>query len=148
VAVQIREKELKVVTIQNEIAKLTVDVLNTDTHNVRLDDTLRLLDDELRQKAGVIEKYEAELRKRNDEIEKKTRAVDGLNRKLEKLLEKMDGDDTGAQATVACISTFRGPCETLLQACATVIGRVPRTCACRPGAACASADSSAPHFTA
>lgn len=93
---QIREKELKVVTAQNEIAKLTVDILNTEAHNIKLDDTIQLLDDELKEKADVIEKYETEIRRRNDEIEKKTRSVDQLNRKLEKLVHDMDGEDTGA----------------------------------------------------
>jgi hypothetical protein len=54
--VQVRAKELRVVTIQNEIAKLSVDVLNTDAHNIKLQDTLKLLDDELKTKAGVVDK--------------------------------------------------------------------------------------------
>ena len=41
------------VSVQNEVAKLTVDVLNTEAHNVRLEDTLQLLDSELVQKAQV-----------------------------------------------------------------------------------------------
>ena len=93
------------VTIQNEIAKLTVDVLNTEAHNLKLDDTLQLLDSELKQKADVVEKYQNEIKKRNDDIEKKTRAVDGLNRKLEKLIEAMDGDDTGVTVH-GCDSEF------------------------------------------
>ena len=89
------DKELKVVTIQNEVAKLTVDVLNTEAHNVQLGDTLKLLDDELSDKAKVIDKYQLEIQRRNDDIEKKTRNVDTLNRKLEKLLCDMEGEDTG-----------------------------------------------------
>lgn len=95
---QVRAKELKVVSAQNEIAKLSVDVLNTEAHNAKLADTLALLDGELRAKAGVVERFEGDIRRRNDEIEKKTRAVDALNRKLEKLLYNMDGEDTGARA--------------------------------------------------
>jgi coiled-coil domain-containing protein 40 len=72
-----------------------VDVLNTEAHNVRLQDTLKLLDDELKTKAGVVEKYETEIRRRNDEIEKKTRSMDQLNRKLERLLYNLEGEDTG-----------------------------------------------------
>ena len=44
-------------------------------------DTLKLLDEELSEKAGTIEKYEAEIKRRNDEIEKKTRDIDLLNKK-------------------------------------------------------------------
>jgi hypothetical protein len=58
-----------------------VDVLNTEAHNVRLAETLKLLDDELREKQGAIEKYELEIKRRNDEIEKKTRDIDVLNRR-------------------------------------------------------------------
>ena len=58
-----------------------VDILNTEAHNVRLADTLKLLDDELSDKAGTIEKYELEIKRRNDEIEKKTRDIDLLNKK-------------------------------------------------------------------
>jgi len=55
--------------------------LNTEAHNVRLAETLKLLDDELREKQGAIEKYELEIKRRNDEIEKKTRDIDVLNRR-------------------------------------------------------------------
>ena len=95
ICVQIREKELKVVTVQNEVAKLAVDVLNTDAHNVQLSDTLGLLDEELKEKAKVAEKYQIEIQRRNDEIEKKTRSVDALNRRLEKILGEMESEDTG-----------------------------------------------------
>lgn len=95
VGVQVHEKELKVVMIQNEVAKLTVDVLNTEAHNVQLEDTLKLLDEELADKAKVIDKYQLEIQRRNDDIEKKTRNVDTLNRKLEKLVYDMEGEDTG-----------------------------------------------------
>jgi hypothetical protein len=58
-----------------------VDILNTEAHNARLTETLKLLDEELGEKAGAIEKYEVEIKRRNDEIEKKTREIDLLNRK-------------------------------------------------------------------
>jgi coiled-coil domain-containing protein 40 len=92
---QVHEKELKVVMMQNEVAKLTVDILNTEAHNLQLEDTLKLLDEELAEKAKVIDKYQLEIQRRNDDIEKKTRSVDTLNRKLEKLIYDMEGEDTG-----------------------------------------------------
>jgi hypothetical protein len=58
-----------------------VDILNTESHNTQLSETLKLLDEELREKLRAIEKYELEIKRRNDEIEKKTRDIDGLNRK-------------------------------------------------------------------
>lgn len=83
------------VTVQNEVAKLTVDVLNTDAHNVQLSDTLALLDEELKEKENVVEKYQIEIKRRNDEIEKKTRGVDALNRRMDKMLGEMESEDTG-----------------------------------------------------
>lgn len=78
---KIREEELVVVETHNELAKLQIDILNTEAHNGRLVDTLKLLDEELNEKATAIEKYELEIKRRNDEIEKKTREIDLLNRK-------------------------------------------------------------------
>jgi intein/homing endonuclease len=59
-----------------------VDVLNTEAHNIRLADTLKLLDEELAEKGASIEKYELEIKRRNDEIERKTRDIDFLNKKF------------------------------------------------------------------
>ncbi|KAG1659381.1 hypothetical protein FOA52_007844 [Chlamydomonas sp. UWO 241] len=92
----VREQDLIAVGVQNELAKLQVDVLNTEAHNVRLADTMKLLDEECDDKASTIEKYEVEIKRRNDEIERKTRDIDALNRKLEKMVSGMPGEtDTG-----------------------------------------------------
>jgi coiled-coil domain-containing protein 40 len=100
--VQIDEKEFRAVNFQNEIAKLTIDVMNTDSHNLRLQDTLKLLDEDLSEKAALIDRYEVEIRKRNDEVQKKTRAIDGMNRTLEKLTSNQKkGEETGPlEATI------------------------------------------------
>ena len=58
-----------------------VDILNTEAHNVRLAETLKMLDEELNEKTSTIEKYEVEIKRRNDEIEKKTREIDLLNKR-------------------------------------------------------------------
>ncbi|PNH05352.1 Coiled-coil domain-containing protein 40 [Tetrabaena socialis] len=78
---RIRAEELAVVETENELAKLQVDILNTEAHNTRLAETLGLLDEELHDKGHTIEKYELEIKRRNDEIEKKTREIDILNRR-------------------------------------------------------------------
>ncbi|GFH23762.1 flagellar-associated protein 172 [Haematococcus lacustris] len=98
---RIREEELGVVDAQNELAKLQVDVLNTEAHNARLVETLKMLDEELNDKAGAIEKYELEIKRRNDEIEKKTREIDLLNRRLERMVGNMEDEETGPlEATI------------------------------------------------
>ncbi|KAG2423494.1 hypothetical protein HXX76_015242 [Chlamydomonas incerta] len=99
---RIRTEELAVVETENELAKLQVDVLNTEAHNSRLGETLGLLDEELRDKGRTIEKYELEIKRRNDEIEKKTREIDILNRRYERMLEQRgSGEETGPlEATI------------------------------------------------
>ncbi|GFR48625.1 hypothetical protein Agub_g10540 [Astrephomene gubernaculifera] len=99
---RIRAEELAVVETENELAKLQVDILNTEAHNTRLAETLGLLDEELRDKGRTIEKYELEIKRRNDEIEKKTREIDILNRRYERILDaRGTGEETGPlEATI------------------------------------------------
>ncbi|KXZ48987.1 hypothetical protein GPECTOR_24g277 [Gonium pectorale] len=103
---KIRAEELSVVETENELAKLQVDILNTEAHNSRLAETLGLLDEELRDKGRTIEKYELEIKRRNDEIEKKTREIDILNRRYERIVEaRGSGEETGPlEATIANLS--------------------------------------------
>lgn len=93
---KVRDEELLAVEGQNELAKLQVDILNTEAHNVKLGETLKLLDEELSEKAASIEKYDLEIKRRNDDIEKKTREIDMLNRKLERIVgSAVEEDSTG-----------------------------------------------------
>eukprot|EP00879_Flechtneria_rotunda_P033179 GHRR01036724.1.p1 GENE.GHRR01036724.1~~GHRR01036724.1.p1 ORF type:complete len:546 (+),score=242.57 GHRR01036724.1:177-1814(+) len=79
-------EELRIAEIQNELARVAVDCLNTEGHNDRLLQALQVLDSELKEKDAAIAKYEVDLKRRADEIERKTRETDNLNRKLEKLV--------------------------------------------------------------
>lgn len=98
---RVRDEELHVVEVQNEMAKLQVDLLNTEAHNARLTETLALLDEELTDKSRAIEKYEVEIKRRNDEIERKTRDIDSLNKKYDKLVSGMEDENTGPlEATI------------------------------------------------
>jgi len=97
----IHEKEIEHSSMQNELARIRVDSLNTDAHNMQLRDTLAKLVAELKEKDGLIEKYEMEIRQRNDEIEKKMYRVDRLNRKFEQLTSGMEDENTGPlEATI------------------------------------------------
>ena len=49
------------VQLQNELAKLEVDILHTQSHNLRLDQTLKLLDQDMNEKMQTISKYEVRL---------------------------------------------------------------------------------------
>lgn len=57
--------------LQNEQARVRVDSLNTQAHNLQLKETMRRSEEELNSKDRLIEKYQNEIRQRSDEIEKK-----------------------------------------------------------------------------
>ncbi|MEW5316880.1 MAG: hypothetical protein WDW38_008222 [Sanguina aurantia] len=98
---RVREEEMLAVETENELAKLQIDILNTEAHNTRLLETLRLLNEELQEKAHAIEKYEVEIRRRNDEVEKKTREIDLLNRRYERMADLSEGEEVGPlEATI------------------------------------------------
>ena len=95
------EKEIEKSAMQNELARIKVDALNTDAHNMQLRDSLSKMVGELKEKDTLIEKYEMEIRQRNDEIEKKMYRVDRLNRKFEQLTSGMEDENVGPlEATI------------------------------------------------
>lgn len=63
--------------LQNEEARIRVDALNTEAHNLQLKETLARSEEELNSRDRLIEKYQAEIRQRGDEIEKKARKNSG-----------------------------------------------------------------------
>ena len=81
VVVFVHAKELEKSTLENEMARIRVDALNTAAHAEALRASLGELVAGLKEKDRLIEKYEMEIRQRNDEIEKKMYIVDRLNRK-------------------------------------------------------------------
>lgn len=62
---------LEEANLLNEEARIRVDSLNTEAHNLQLRETLKRTEDELNAKDRLIDKYQLEIRQRNDEIEKK-----------------------------------------------------------------------------
>merc|ERR1719261_1960754 len=101
--------------MENELARVRVDTLNTDAHNVQLRDTLQKVVAELKEKDGLIEKYQVEIRQRNDEIEKKMYRVDRLNRKLETL--NVDVEDEAAGPLEATIKQLEKARDAAQQEC-------------------------------
>lgn len=69
---KVSSKENEAIKMENEIARMQVDVLNTRAHNEslrkKLDDCLA----DLAQKDKLIQTYELEIRQRNDEVDKKS----------------------------------------------------------------------------
>mmetsp|Transcript_18574 Transcript_18574/g.27225 ORF Transcript_18574/g.27225 Transcript_18574/m.27225 type:complete len:890 (+) Transcript_18574:121-2790(+) len=98
-------KENEVIKLENEIARLSVDVLNTRAHNEalrkRLDECLA----DLGEKDKLIQTYELEIRQRNDEVDKKVHTVDRLNRRYEALTSDKEDVNLGPlEATIKNLS--------------------------------------------
>lgn len=74
-----------------------MDALNTAASNVVLKQRLESMTAELRDKDGLIQRYEQETRRRNDELEKKEHSVSVLNRKLDAMKERAGLDAARAQ---------------------------------------------------
>lgn len=97
----IHAKEMERANMENESARIRLDALNTESHNVQLKEGLEGLVSDLKEKDGLIEKYELEIRQRNDEIEKKMYLVDRLNRKYEQLTANVEDENMGPlEATI------------------------------------------------
>jgi len=82
---KVHEQEIAMGDVQNEIARIQVDALNTGAHNKELTATRDAYERELKEKGKLIEKYELEIRQRHDKIEKKQIYIARLNRKFEAL---------------------------------------------------------------
>lgn len=59
---RIQEKEAEQESMRNELSRIRVDVLNTEAHNKQLQESFDTLDQELKEKERLIEKYELEIR--------------------------------------------------------------------------------------
>ena len=90
---QVQEKEMAGAQLQNELARIRVDTLNTKSHNTQLEATLKSTNAELAEKDALMLKYESEARRRNVEIEKKAHELDLLNKKFDGLMKARAGVD-------------------------------------------------------
>lgn len=95
---QIGEKEMAAAALENDLARIKVDALNTTASNVLLRQRLEQLNAELRDKDALVARYEQEAKRRNDEIGKKELGVTQLSRRLDAMKEKAGLDAAKAQA--------------------------------------------------
>jgi peptidoglycan hydrolase CwlO-like protein len=79
------EKSATIAITQNELGNLSLDILNANARMKALRETVRKVDEEMKEKNGMIEKYEMEIRRRNDELGKKQGEMDLLNKKYDQL---------------------------------------------------------------
>ena len=84
--------------VENEMSRIKIDRLHTDTHNEQLSADLEKLENS--QGEGMIEKYD-EIRK-SDEAEKKMYVVDRLNRKFERLTADKNVDENHGPLCYDC----------------------------------------------
>jgi len=89
---EIAQKEVDTQNLHNEIARVTVDSLNTKAHNQMLKDRHKQLGDDLAEREKLIEQYEQEIRKRHHQIEKKQLYVDRLNREYDEKRTKLEAE--------------------------------------------------------
>merc|ERR1719235_712706 len=92
IAEEIAEKEVETQSKHNEIARVTVDCLNTKAHNQMLRDRQKQLADDLAEREKLIEQYEQEIAKRHRQIEKKQLYVDRLNREYDEKRTKLESE--------------------------------------------------------
>ena len=88
---QREEKEQQQATMQNELARIHVDTLNTRSHNTELEQQHTAINVELNEKDALIARYELEARRRAVEIEKKQHELDLLNKKFDTLMKQRAG---------------------------------------------------------
>merc|ERR1719498_2071672 len=118
---EITQKEVETQNLHNEIARVTVDSLNTKAHNQMLKDRLKQLSEDLSEREKLIEQYEQEIRKRHHQIEKKQLYVDRLNREYDEKRTKLENE--AGDADVA------GPQEAKIKHMKKAIADITKECA-------------------
>lgn len=90
---KIHDKELESATIINDIARLDIERLNTQSHNSQLQKRLQEELAALHDAETRINEHEGEMRRCNNEIEKKTKRVAMLNREYSRKLESCEEEE-------------------------------------------------------
>jgi hypothetical protein len=85
---KIRELERNLAKIDNDVSKLKLEIVRTETSNENLDHDLQMLKSEMEDKNRIISRSEAEIKQRILLIEQKQGIMDLFNKKIEKLIEK------------------------------------------------------------
>eukprot|EP01059_Diplonema_ambulator_P009430 TRINITY_DN19294_c0_g1_i3.p1 TRINITY_DN19294_c0_g1~~TRINITY_DN19294_c0_g1_i3.p1 ORF type:complete len:938 (+),score=464.52 TRINITY_DN19294_c0_g1_i3:134-2815(+) len=91
----IRDKELQVTQMENELSRIRVDTLQTQSHNEVLKGTLGELEKELAGRDQLIEKFQVDIRRKHDEIERKQKMLDQLNRQYDAIMGQQGNEEGG-----------------------------------------------------
>lgn len=76
----VSKKEVEIEDIANEISRVRIDNLNTESQNELLKKKLDDLINELKEREKGVEKFEQKIKKRHVKIQKKQHEVDRLNK--------------------------------------------------------------------
>lgn len=95
------EKEVQVSQLQNELARIRVDSLNTLAHNNALKDTRNTILKDLEEKEKLIDQIDVEIARKNTLIERKQVDIDKLNKRYEALTSGTEEENMGPlEATI------------------------------------------------
>merc|ERR1711959_365375 len=98
---EIAEKEVQVSQLQNELARIRVDALNTLAHNNALKDTRNTILTDLDEKEKLIDDIEVEIARKHTQIERKQVDIDKLNKRYEALTSGTEEENMGPlEATI------------------------------------------------
>ena len=86
-------EETSTTNVQNEIARIRVDILHHKTLADSLSEAAAALEEEASEKTRTVETYEAEIARREDEIQRKGMEVERLNRELDKRTSEAGGSE-------------------------------------------------------
>merc|ERR1711959_636693 len=101
VHVEASEKEVQVSQLQNELARIRVDSLNTLAHNNALKDTRSTILNDLDEKEKLIDQIDLEIARKNTLIERKQVDIDKLNKRYEALTSGTEEENMGPlEATI------------------------------------------------
>lgn len=89
----IHDKELQVTQMENELARIRVDTLQTESHNEVLKQTVGELEKELQSRDSLIERMQIDIRRKHDEIERKQKQLDALNRQFDAIIAAQGSDE-------------------------------------------------------
>ena len=93
IASKIHEKEIDTGTIENELARVKIDMMNTTVRCSQLKDCLIDEIDDLNEKDKAVVKLQVEICRSNDDVEKKMKKVDNLNKKYEQMAKDIGEEE-------------------------------------------------------
>lgn len=98
---EVREKEVNLSGLQNELSRIRVDALNTLAHNNALKDTRNTILTDLEEKEKLIDDIEVEIARKHTQIERKQVDIDKLNKRYEALTSGTEEENMGPlEATI------------------------------------------------